>query len=282
MKSVSFELYRYQLLPVTRHAQQNLFHEIKSVEDIEKNKNHFVGEILKSFPKILHRAYDLNQKKIFYENDVLCLKVAVQKSLERNNVNFRREKIEDWPNITILINNKQNIQMIAVSKNEKAFSSSGTVIKSIQTLINNRLKEYQLQMHTEAMFDKKEFWSIVTSNQTRLKSIKFELISPNLANISSKLKLDLKQLNKDTNSHKTNLEFNSPIGATLEVNQGNVMINSLLDYAAEGGGDISFVIKGFKKKIHTSSSVKTVEVDELMVDHLTPTQLEHFTDIFKL
>ena len=249
MKSVSFELYRYQLLPVTRHAQQNLFHDIKSVEDIEKNKNHFVGEILENFPKILHRAYDLNQKKIFYENDVLCLKVAVQKSLERNNVNFRREKIEDWPNITILINNKQNIQMIAVSKNEKAFSSSGTVIKSIQTLINNRLKDYQLQMHTEAMFDKKEFWSIVTSNQTRLKSIKFELISPNLANISSKLKLDLKQLNKDTNSHKTNLEFNSPIGATLEVNQGNVMINSLLDYAAEGGGDISFVVRHSKYSV---------------------------------
>lgn len=282
MKNVSFELYRYQLLPVTRHAQQNIFQDTMSVEDIEKNKNRFVGAILENFPTLVHRTYDIHQKNIFYENDVLCLKVAVQKTLERNNVNFRKEKIEDWPNITILINNKKDVQMIAISKNDKAFSGSKIVIKTIQSMINKRLKDYHLQMHTEAMFNKKDFWSIVTNHQTKLTSMKFELISPNMANISSRLKLDLKQLNKDTNSHITNLEFNSPLGASLEVNRGNEMINSLLEYASEGGGDISFKVKGYKKTIHTSSSIKTVEVDEYTVENINPTQLEHFTEIFKL
>jgi hypothetical protein len=231
---------------------------------------------------ILYRTYHVNQKSIFYENDVLCLKIAVQKTLERNNENFRREKIEDWPNITILINNNPDVQMIAVSKNEKAFTNNETIIKSIQSSVNSRLKNYKLQMHTEAIFDKKEFWSIVSSNHTRLKSIKFELISPNMANISNVLKLDLKQIQKDTNSHKTNLELNCPIGATLEVSQDNDMINSLVEYASEGGGDISFNIKGYKKKVHTSTSIKTVEVDEVMVENMTPVQLEHFTTIFRL
>lgn len=282
MKNVSFELYRYQLLPITRQAQQHLFQEIVSVEDIEKNKNMYVGMVLANFPKMTHRTYDVNQENVFYSDDVLCLKVAVQKTIERNNVNFKREKIEDWPYATILINNKPDVQMIAVSKNDKAFSSSGTVIKTIQSLINKRLKDYHLQMHTEAMFDKKEFWSIVTSHQTRLTSMKFELISPNMANISGQLKINLKELNKETNSHRTNIEFNSPIGAALEVSQGNPVIGSLLDYASEGGGDISFKIKGLKKKIHTSTSIKTVEVDEVMVENMNPAQLEHFTGIFKL
>ncbi|PKN16532.1 MAG: hypothetical protein CVU66_00580 [Deltaproteobacteria bacterium HGW-Deltaproteobacteria-23] len=282
MRNVSFELYRYQLLPMSRQVQQDFLHDISSVEDIERNKNKFLGEILDKFPSILHKTHHINQKREFYENDILCLKVAVQKSLERDRADFRKERLENWPNVTILINNRQDIQMIAVSKNEKAFTSSAVIIKSIVALVNARLKSYQLQMHAEAMFDKKEFWAIVMSHRTRIQTIKFELISPNLANISSQLKLDLKQLNKDTNSHKTNLEFNSPAGATLEVNESNQMINSLLDYASQGGGDISFKVRGYKKKIHTSTSIKTVEIDELMVENLTPTQVDHFTDLFKV
>jgi len=282
MRNVSFELFRYQLLPISRNFQLDLFDTDLTVEEIEQNKNIYLGYILSNFPAILHRSYHLNQKQIFYENDVLCLKVAVQKSLERNRPDFRKEKLEDWPHITILINNHRNIQMIAVSKNDKAFTSSTSIIKSIVGLVNARLKKYHLQMHAEAMFDKKEFWTIVNNHCTKIKTIKFELISPNLANISSTLRLDLKQLNKDTNSHKTNLEFNSPAGAVLEVKQENQMINSLIDYASEGGGDISFKIKGYRKTIHTSNSIKTVEVDEFMAENLTPSQLEHFTNIFKV
>lgn len=281
MKTVSFDLYRYQLLPITRHAQIDLFHEIRSVEDIEINKNKFFAEILAKLPKFKHRYLELNQKVIFFKNDILCLMIGAQKTIERDNEHFRKERIENWPNVTVIMNNRADVQLIAISENVRAFSSSEVIIKMIETAINNRLKNYQIKMHVEALFDKREFWSIVEKNETKLKSVKFELISPNMANISSSLTIDLKQLNKDTNSHKTNLEFNSPDGATLEINPSNKVINGLVDYASEGGGNIAFKIKGMRKKVHTSKSVKTVEVDELLVENLTYDQLIHFTDLFK-
>lgn len=281
MKTTAFKLFRYQLLPVTRHAQIDLFHEIRTVEDIEHNKNSFFSELLSKMPKLRHRNIETSQKVCFYKNDVLCLKIAAQKTIERDTENFSKERIDNWPHVTVLINNDPTVQMIAISENIRAFSSAEVVVKVLQNAFNNRLRAYQVKMHVEAIFDKQEFWSLVDKYETKLQSVKFELISPNLANISKSLTLDLKQLNKDTNSHKTNLEFNSPTGATLEINPNNVTLNGLVDYAAQGGGNISVKVKGLKKKIQTSKSIKTIAVDELMVENLSYDQVIHFTDIFK-
>lgn len=279
MKKISFDLYRFQLLPITRHAQIDAFHEIRSVEDIERNKNLFFNEILTEFPKLKHRLFELNQKILFHKQDVLCIKLGAHKTIERDNEHFRKERIDNWPNITIIISNEPNTQIIAVSRNIKTFSSSEVVINLLSSILNRRLRNYQLKMHIEAMFDKKEFWSIIEKNKARLQTVKFELISPNMSNISKFVKLELKQLNKDTNSHKTNLELNSPEGATLEINKNNEMVNSLVDYASNGGGDISIKVKGIRKKVHTSKSIKSVEVDELIAENLTYEQLIAFTEI---
>ena len=41
IKNIEFELFRYQLLPVTTHVIEDMFHEIKSTDDVRKNKNKF-------------------------------------------------------------------------------------------------------------------------------------------------------------------------------------------------------------------------------------------------
>jgi len=40
-----------------------------------------------------------------------------------------------------------------------------------------------------------------------------------MANISKSLKVDLAQINHDTNSHKTVIDLNSPEGASLEMHR---------------------------------------------------------------
>ena len=279
MKQVTFELFRYQLLPITRHVQQDLFKKIRTVEDIEKNKNSFFNEIMKEFPKLRHRLFELNHKELFCTNDICCLKLGAHKTIERDNENFRKERIENWPNVTIIINNDPQKQLIAISRNSRAFSSCAVVADIVKHAFNSKLKSYQVKMHIEPLFDKKDFWKYVEKFENKLTSVRFELISPNMANISNTLTVNLKQLNKETNSHRTNVEVNSPDGTALEIEKDNEMVNGLVEYASKGGGDISIKVRGIRKRTHTSSAVKTVEVDEMTVDNLSYEQLVAFTDI---
>ena len=94
-----------------------------------------------------------------------------------------------------------------------------------------------------------------------------------MANISNALELDLAKLNEDTNSHRTDLKLNSGEGSTLEVNENNILINSLVDYSAEGGGDIELKMKGVKKTIRTSKTVRELSVDEFSAKNLSPDML---------
>lgn len=255
-KQLEFELFRYQLLPVTQHAQTDMFHKIRSTEDIRKNKNRFFFEVISELPQLHHRSIQLNQKIIVNSSPWLAFKLAAHKTLEREK-EFRKERIENWPHVTVIINNDPDVQIIAVSKNYKAFSSGLVVAKLIKESLAGYLLQYQLSMHIEAIFDRSEFWAIVEKYEGKICNIKFELISPNMANISKSLKLDLAQVNRDTNSHRTVLELNSPEGAKLEIEKGNEMLESLVSYSAAGGGDISFRIGGLKKRVHTSKSTRT-------------------------
>ncbi len=281
IKNIEFELFRYQLLPVTTHVIEDMFHEIKSTDDVRRNKNKFFWEIMSKFPKLTHRAIELNQKLILSEDPWIAFKLAAHKSLERNNENFRKEQIENWPYVTVLINNDPDIQIIAVSKNRRAFTSGGVIASLIRESLSKHLLHYQLSMHVEAIFDKSEFWNIVKQFEGKITNVRFELISPNMANISKALELDLKQLNKDTNSHKTVLELNSPEGARLEIKKTNKNINGLVEYSSEGGGDISFKISGYKKRVHTSRSVSIIDIDEITVDNLTSEKLDIFLNLIK-
>jgi len=280
IKNIEFELFRFQLLPVTTHVTTDLFHEIKSTEDVRKNKNKFFWEIMSEFPEFSHKSLELNQKLILKEDHWIVFKLAAHKSLERENVDFKKEQIENWPCVTVLINNDPDVQVIAVSKNRKAFSSGSVITNLIQESLSSHLLQYQLSMHVEAIFDKNEFWSIVEQHRGKITNIRFELISPNMASISKSLELDLKQINKDTNSHKTVVELNSPEGATLEIEKTNKTINSLVDYSSEGGGDISFKIMGYKKRKHTSKSVSSIDIDEITIENISSDKLETFVSLF--
>ena len=194
-------------------------------------------------------------------------------SSARNQI-FEQEQIETWPHVIVIINNKPDVQIIAVSRNTRAFRSGSVVAKILQENLESVLQKYQLSIQIEALFEKSEFWNLVEKYQNQIISVNFELISPNMANISKTLNLDLARLNADTNSHRTDLKLNSSEGSTLEINQENPLVNSLVDYSSEGGGNIELKLKGLKKVIRTPKSVREISIDELSAQNLTQEQLK--------
>ncbi len=86
-----------------------------------------------------------------------------------------------------------------------------------------------------------------------------------MANISGVLSDDLKNLAKGTNTAKTLLEIDADDDSTLHIDKQNKQVGDLVEYASEGGGNISLKAKGVKKRIQTANAVKSVEIGEIEI-----------------
>ena len=154
---------------------------------------------------------------------------------------------------------------MAISRNTEAFSDTKTVVKILSQTINKHLDHYNVVLHIEPIFQKEEFWKIVGGN---------------LTNISGCLKDELKRVIDTTNSHKTVVEFNAPARAALEdITPSNNDINGLVDYSANGGGNIGVKFKHDRKKYQTAESIKVeLETTEVEIQNANPAQLDAFVD----
>ncbi|SDT87619.1 hypothetical protein [Desulfobacula phenolica] len=272
----TFELYRFQLLSKSRNIQLDLF---ENIETLIKNKNKFLGTILADFPEIKHKKLSTRQKIIYEKHDWHILKIGAKKKIENNKPDFDKESLDDWPHVTVIINNHPEIQTIAISINRKAFSSTQVVANLIKDAIQDQLYKYDFVMHVDAKFQKNKFWELINEYKEEIIALKFELISSDMTETSKILSLDLGKINKLTNSHKINLELNSFNGNALDINQENDNIRSLVDYAAEGGGDISIKISGLQRRKRASKFITSVKFDETSLDNPTNEILESLTKI---
>lgn len=283
---IHFELFRYQLLPLTRNVQMDMFPDekfrsIKTVEELKARKNDIFSYVLNNFPTLQHRQAELNHKVDVDSPPWFVVEINTQKSLKREKPDFKQERIDTWPHVVAIINNQPDVQIIAISRNIRAFNSGAIVAKILQENLGRVLRQYLLSIQVEALFEKSEFWHLVQEYQGRITSVNFELISPNMANISKVLELDLARLNVDTNSHRTDLKLNSSEGGALEMSQQNSLVNSLVEYSSQGGGDIALKVKGIKKTIRTSKSVREITIDEISIQNITPERLEWLFEQFK-
>lgn len=258
----TFELFRYQLLPASQH-QHELFSVVLSADQVRERKNEFFDAALTSLPKFRHRGLEIRHRVLHHRNSWFIFKVGAHKTVDRDTEDFQKEKVESWPNVTVIVNNDPSMQVLAISRNPKAFSSTSIVAQMFERMLTGLLREYGLSIQVREQFESANFWKVITENVGKVLRIRFEMVSPNMANISRVLKLDLKQLNRETNAQQTNLELEAPSGGALEVSPQNELIDGCVEYSSLGGGDIAIKIKGMRREIRTSTTVRSVEIDEL-------------------
>jgi len=271
-----FDLYRYQLLPASQQ-QQDLFQKPLSVDELKKRKNEFLDSVLGEHLRFLHRGFEIKHKVVLHEDGWFMFKIGAHKSIDRDTEDFRRERIESWPNVTVILHNAPDTQILAISRNAKAFSSTQIVAKLFERSLGLALRSYGLTVQIHELFEKNNFWSVIKENLGRVVRVRFEMVAPNMANISRTLMIDFKQLNQDSNCQKANLELEALPGAALEISEDNELIDGCVEYASLGGGDIAIKIRGIKKEIRTSTTVKSVEIEELYIK----TPGEHLLNVIK-
>lgn len=261
--SNNFKLYRYQLLPIDRHTD-DLYEGMSPAQLIER-KNEIFARALPFVSHHTHRGNALSVRVDGPEDEAFVLRIAPRRALLRETPEFGIEQLENWPHVAAIILNKPHEQLIAVQDKPTAFSSTNTVVKLLQSATRAPLERAGLRLLVESLFNEEDFWSLIRQHQGKVTWIEFELITPNMANISNTLADTFKNLAKDTNATKSNVQLRSDPASSLHIEPTDPKVKGLVDYASQGGGDISVKVKGLRKRIHTASSVRETQVDDLQL-----------------
>ena len=137
---------------------------------------------------------ELTSKFLYTDGTMSYFRLGVKRSTTLYSKDLSPHSEENYPNIIIAFNNDPTVQKIAIQTNTAAFKETNIVSNIIQETLENELKDYNLSFYTEPIYDTQEFWNLVKKYPKQIKQLTFDLISPNMANITKNLQLNLKQL----------------------------------------------------------------------------------------
>jgi len=282
LAEITFDLYRYQLLPIDKSIQLSLNNDVLSFEDLIEKKNDLLASILKNENIFLNHQ----QSKMLFrleaiENNVFVFRLGIKRNLKRNTKEFKVEEVENYPNILMIINNDKTSQKIAIQSNYKAFNNTSIPSHILQRSLTNFLKAMNLSIYVEPIYKTSDFWQIVENYPNKIKVITFDLIRPNLSNISGNIDKKLKELQTNIDAHKSKLEFESNKDSNLKIERDDTQINGLVDYSSQGGGQISVKVQGIKKKIKTNKSTEEITISEAEVTGTAESVAKFFKNLLK-
>jgi hypothetical protein len=193
----------------------------------------------------------------------MLLRIAANRNIRRETEDFRKEDLDNWPSILVAVSNSEDTQIVAVQRRQSAFAYPSTPAKVIENSVNHGLVKHGLRAYFEPLFEETAFWDLVRENRTRISRLTFELVTPNMANISGNLDQEMKSLAKSTNTALTELSLEADPKGVLDVDRTNTKLANLVDYASKGGGDVVLKVRGIKKVFRAQKTVKEIEVDQI-------------------
>jgi hypothetical protein len=278
----SFTLFRFQLLPNESSFQTHLVEGINSVQDLVQRKNELLTRAISN--GVVRFSYERSRVKFKLEaeyGDFFLLHMNIMKRKLNRTEDFGQKVIEDYPDLYIALDNDPDRQIIAVENNLEAFHRSETVSDILQTNLNRLLKQFNLSIYIAPLTTVGDFWKVVEENRKRIREVEFELVRPNMSNISQTVSEQLKEMERGIEAHKIDLRFKSGEISNLNITNAEDNFKGLVNYAVNGGGRIFIKLRGVRKRINTSDATKEFTIDEAEMAASTAQELaELFKSIF--
>lgn len=258
-----FSIYTYQFSPIQTPGAGLFDDERPPVDELMAKKQEIFGAIIAD-PSLSFsfKNKEYGHKMLLNEMGISVLKIANQRNttLERE---FQKKKIEYAPSCFVIIDNRTNIQAIAIEDDVTAFYETMQVVNILQSTFNRMLKPHGLKINIQKAYQKTEFWSIINSHKNQVELVRFHFSYPNLPRVNQTIKEIISATSKSTNSKQSSFELKSAVGETLNLVESNEELKDLADYAAESGDEIEIKVKGIKSFIKTGSTTVSVEINDL-------------------
>jgi hypothetical protein len=263
---INFRLYRFHLLPLSSDESQiSMFPKKKmKTSEVKEKKNTFFNTVLSS---LVESKNNTNPIRLHHQDEEYFVFKIAQKKTARITQDFKNQTISNEPYSYVIINNDDTVQKIAISENGEAFSNTDVVKNILAKVFRKELEPFQLNIAIEPLFDSKNFWEYVDKYKDELTYINFQYIKPNLATISKSLPEDFKKFAENVNSHESHLTIKAPEKGVLEnINKKNPIVNGLVEYSSDGGGNIKLKVKKIRKHLNTTDKPVIQQIDELEIE----------------
>jgi hypothetical protein len=275
-KKIKINFYRYQLVPLTQKIQARIDQQFDTIDDLKNKKNKFLYDVLtNAFFKFRSEKEKINHKIEYSDESNILMKINVRKKAKLGTKDFRERDEEDYPQTILYFNNNKNHQILAIQDNKKAFSNHRVIAHIIEKNVEPLMNSYNLAFYLEPLYIESEFWDVIKRYEKRITWMRFELIKPNISNISGLIKDGLDIISSKTNTHTTAIELHAPQKGILEnLNKENEAFNAIVEYDLNGGGKQPEIKIGkARKKIKTKNSERSIDLEDIRIKGRTPAEV---------
>lgn len=256
-------IYSYQFAPI-RNNQRRLFSdgEISAEEAMDKKQDIFETFFEQDSLDFIKNNSDYESKLIFKSDHIIVFKIANNKHISREE-NFKTNQLPNYPSCVVIIDNRHNIQQIAIEERKSSFVDTKSVAAILEATFANFLRRYKLHISIQREYQKSEFWDTVSRYPNGITMVRFKFAYPNLPRFSKVATNIVSETSKNINSKCTTLEYRSDDNENLELSRKDSKLNGLVQASADSGNEITIKARGIRTFIKTGDTTKSVEVEDL-------------------
>ena len=176
---------------------------------------------------------------------------------KRHNRKLRQEQFEDFPNCFFMIDNRHNIQRIAIEKKRDAFGKTLQLAKLLQDIFNDKLKYHGLTVEILAKYYSRSFWKHIEEFAPGFTKVTFTFNIPNNPELTELVEKFIPMEAEVFNA--------TPVHTMIAKDGGVVTIahndftDPIVNYCSGGGLPIELTPKGSKRKVKCFVNEKTEE-----------------------
>lgn len=277
-QKLQLPVYTYEFIPLEK-PEGNLFQSKEEIEKhIEELKLHkqeilqkYIDRIVKGelVPRMGDKEYRC--KTLYHEGGVTIFKMENIKD-ESYDWNFGVERHRIGPNCHVIIDNRKDMQHIAIERKIKAFSSTNVVKNILCETLKPLLKSEGLLLEINPQFHPKEFWDFIEANrQYGIKEIRFYFPYPNLPAISDKYGEAMKRIGLDYHCMPGLILF-APDDLDMVLEHEDQVLNFWLEASSESGIPVAMQSKrlGSRMQLIGKNKCVTWPLDKKVLDMLDP------------
>ena len=250
----NFSVYTYEFIPLA--AQGDLFNQDatnESFEEVKARKQQTFQKYMDMIadgtliPKMEDKEY---RCKVLYNcGGLMVFKIENIKD-ESFDWNFSKASHKIGPNCHVIIDNRKDMQHIAIERKTKAFSSPNVVKNILNATLKPLLKDERLLFDIKPQYQPKEFWDYIRMHREEgIREIRFYFPYPNLPAISDKYGDYMKQMGIDYNCCPGFIMY-APDDLDMKLEEDDPQMQFYTAAAGESGVPIAIKTKAKGAKTH--------------------------------
>lgn len=186
--------------------------------------------------------------------------------------NFGVERHKIGPNCHVIIDNRKDMQHIAIERKPKAFSSPNIVRNILCETLRPLLRREGLLIDINPQFAPKDFWDFIEANRRYgIKEVRFYFPYPNLPAISDKYGDLMKSIGIDYNCQPGTILY-SPDELDMRLDPEDPRLQYFVEAAGESGIPVAVQTKRKGDRMHQVGKNKCVTwpIEKRALDQLDP------------